>query len=57
MARITRCKNIQKDMLTKDPKIDIFSNTNGRTTKTYQIEWPRIYSIFDNDDLSDIHSD
>ena len=54
MARITRCKNLQKDMLTKDPNFGIFSDTSGRITDTYQIEWPRVYAIFDNDDFSDI---
>ena len=41
-------------MLTKDPNFGIFSNTSGRITDTYQIEWPRVYAIFDNDDFSDI---
>ena len=54
MARITRCKSLQKDMLTKDPNFGIFSDTNGRITNTYQIEWPRVYAIFDNENLSDI---
>ena len=57
MARITRCKNIQKDMLTKNPNFDIFSDTNGRIIETYQIDWPGIYSIFYNGDLSDIQND
>ena len=56
MARITRCKNIQKDMLTKDPNFNIFSDTSGKITEAYQIDWPRIYSIFDNEDLSDIQN-
>ena len=56
MARITRCKNLQKDMLTKDPKFGIFSDTSGRITDTYKIEWPRVYAIFDNDDFSDIQN-
>ena len=57
MARITRCKNVQKDMLAKDPNFDIFSDTSGRITKTYQIEWPRVYLIFYNDDLLDIQNE
>ena len=44
-------------MQTKDPNFDIFSDTSGRITETYQIEWPKVYSIFDNDDLSDIQND
>ena len=57
MARISCCKNTHKDMLTKDPNFDVLLDTSGRITKTYQIEWPRVYSIFDNDDLSDIQND
>ena len=44
-------------MLTKDPKFCIFSDTSGKVTETYQIDWSRVYSIFDNDDLSDIQND
>ena len=55
MAIITRCKNLQKDMLTKDPNFGIFLDTSGRIdTDTYKIEWPRVYAIFDNDVFSDI---
>ena len=54
MEWITCYKSLQKYMLTKDPNFGIFSDTSGRITKTYQIEWPRVYSIFDNDDLPDI---
>ena len=54
MVRITCCKGLQKDMLTKDPKFGIFSDTSGRIIDSYHIEWPRLYAIFDNDDFSDI---
>ena len=54
MARSTREKNLEKDMFTKDPNFGIFSDTSGRITKTYQIEWSRVYEIFDNDKFSDI---
>ena len=57
MAWITHYKSLQKDMLTKDRNFGIFSDTTGRVTKTYQIDWPRVYSIFDNDDFSDIQND
>ena len=56
MARTTRCKNIKKGMLTKDPNFNIFLDTSGRITETYQIDWPKIYSIFYNDDLSNIQN-
>ena len=57
MERITHCKSTHKDMLTKDPNFGIFLDASGRITETYQIDWPRVYSIFDNDDLSDIRND
>ena len=57
MAWIDHCNNTHKDMLTKYTNFNIFSHTSGRITKTYQIDWPRVYSIFDNDDLSDIQND
>ena len=57
MARTTRCKSTHKDMLKKDPNFGFFSDTSGRVTETYQIGWSRIYSIFDNDDLSYIQND
>ena len=41
-------------MLTKDPKYGIFSQTSGRITYTYHIEWPRVYTTLDNDKFSDI---
>ena len=44
-------------MLTKDSNIDIFLDTSGRIIETYQIDWPMVYSIFDNDELSDIQND
>ena len=43
-------------MLTKDPNFGIFSHTSGRVIETYQIDWSRVYSIFDNEDLSDIQT-
>ena len=55
--RITKCKNLQKDMLTKDPNFGVFSNTSVRVSETYQLDWSKIYSIFDNDDLSYIQDD
>ena len=44
-------------MLTKDPSFGILSYNSGKITQTYKIEWPRVYSIFDNDDLSNIQND
>ena len=44
-------------MLTKDPDFGVFSDTSGRIIETYQIDWPRVYSIFYSDDLLDIQND
>ena len=44
-------------MLTKDPNFGVFSDTSGRVSETYQLDWSRIYSIFDNNDLSDFQYD
>ena len=44
-------------MLTKDRNFSVFSHTSGRITEIYQIELPKVYLIFDNDDLSDIQND
>ena len=57
IPRITRCKNLQKDMLTKDPNFSVFSDTSGWVNDTYQLDWSKIYSIFYNDDLSDFQYD
>ena len=43
-------------MLTKDLNFGIFLDTSGRITDTYQIKWPRVYAIFDNDEFSDIQN-
>ena len=57
MPRISRCKNLQKDMLTKEPNFGVFSDTSGRVSETYQLDWSRIYSIFYNNDLSDFQDE
>ena len=55
--RFTRSKNIQKDMFTKDSNFGVFFYTSSRVTETYHLDQSRVYSIFDNNDLSDIQSD
>ena len=57
MAQTTHCKNLQKDMLTKDPNFSIFYDTSGKIFETYHIYLSRVYSIFDNDDLFNISND
>ena len=39
-------------MFTKDPNFGVFFDTSGRVSETYQLDWSRVYSIFDNNDLS-----
>ena len=41
-------------MFAKDTNFGIFSNTSGKITETDQIEWSRVYEIFDNDKFFDI---
>ena len=55
--RFTRSKNLQKYMFTKDPNFGVFSDTSSRVTQTYHLDWSQVYSIFDNNDLSDFQSD
>ena len=44
-------------MLTKDPNFSVFSDTSGRVSETYQLDWSQIYSIFENNYLSDFQGD
>ena len=55
--RFTRSKHIQKDMFTKDLNFSVFSDTSSQVTKTYHLDWSRVYSIFDKNYLSDFKSD
>ena len=54
MSRNTRSKTSLNEQKNKDPNNGIFSYSNGRVSKTYHLDWSRIYSIFDNDDFSEI---
>ena len=55
--RITRSKNLQKDMFTRDPNFGVFSDTRSHVTETYHLDWSKVYSIFYNNDLSDFQCD
>ena len=49
-----------QEQRSKDPNVEIFTDTSGRISENIYLVWSRIYSIFNNDDLSDIpqgHSD
>ena len=52
-TQITRIKNLQKDMLTNDPNFGVFSDTSGRVFENYHSGWSQVYSIFDNNELSE----
>ena len=56
-ARITRSKNLQKDMLTRGPTSVFFYDTSSRVSETYHLDRATVYSIFDNNDLSYFQSD
>ena len=53
----TRSKNIQKEMFTKYLNFDVFSDTSNLVSETYHLDWSRVYSIFDNNDLSYFQGD
>ena len=44
-------------MFTKDPNFGVFFYTSGWVYETYQLDWSWVYSIFDNNDLSNFQSD
>ena len=44
-------------MLTKVPNFGVFSDTSVQVTETYQLDWSRVYSFFDNNDLSYFQGD
>ena len=53
---ITCSKNLQKDMFPRDPNFGVFSDTYGQVSETYPLDWSQVYSIFNNNNLSDFHS-
>ena len=44
-------------MFTKDQNFGVFSDTSSRVTETYHLDRSQVYSIFNNNDLSDFQSD
>ena len=45
-------------MMTKDLNFSVFSDTSGWVSETYQWDWSvQIYSIFNNNDISDLQYD
>ena len=56
-SRNTRSKSALQDLKNKDPNASVFTDTSGYVSESLIIEWSRIYTIFDNDDLSSIDHD
>ena len=55
--RNTRSKSAFQEKKNKDPKAGVFTDTSGYVYESLIIEWSRIYTIFDNDDLSSVDHD
>ena len=56
-SRNTRSKSALQEQKNKDPNAGIFTDTSGYVSKSLIIEWSRIYTIFNNDDLSSVDHD
>ena len=57
MLRNAWSKTSLNEQNNRDPNARIFSDTSGRVSETYHLQWSRIYAIFDNDDSSTIPHD
>ena len=53
----TRSKTVLQEQRSKDPNAETFTDTSGRVSENVNLNWSRIYSIFDNDDLLAIPQD
>ena len=50
-------KLVERYAGTKDLNFGVFSDTSDWVSETYQLDWSRVYSIFDNNDLSYFQDD
>ena len=57
MPRKIRSKKALQEQRSKDPNAEMFTDTTGRISENVYVDWSRIYSIFDNNDLSAIPQD
>ena len=55
--RNTRSKSALQEKKNKDPNASVFTDTSGYVSESLIIDWPRIYTIFDNDDFSSFEHD
>ena len=56
-TRNTRSKTALIEQKIKDPNAGVFSDTSGYAFETLNLNWSRIYAIFDNDDFFFIDHD
>ena len=52
-----RYESSLQEQKNKDPNASVFTDTNGYMSESLIIEWSRIYTIFNNDDLSSVDHD
>ena len=57
MSINTRSKTAMHEQKNKGPNTIILVDTIGHVSETIHLDWSRIYSIFYNDDFSDIQND
>ena len=57
MTRNTRSKTALQEQRNKDPNAGVLIDTNGYVSETLNIEWSRMYTIFNNDDFSCVDHD
>ena len=57
MAQSARSKTLIDEPKYRDHNAGIYTETEGDVTKTFSLYWDHIYSIFDNDDLSEVEND
>ena len=56
-SRNTRSKSSLRELKNKDRNASVFTDTSGYVSERLIIEWSRIYTVFDNDDLSSVDHD
>ena len=56
MSWSARSKNLLDDLKSRDPNVRVYTDTKGDVTETFTLDWSRIYSIFDNDDLLEVEN-
>ena len=57
MAQSAISKNLINKPKSRDPNAGVYIDREGVVTETFTLDLARIYSIFDNDDLSEVEND